>query len=164
MRVLRLRYIAAILTLLFASLSDAATAPSTAHLGHLSSIASHHRASVSNSNGGFVVLRVHIDKRRRSHRGVAAPIFPGRLCGRGVHLSATSLTNSPFDRCCQDCNCSHCAGACSHLKGCAASCAHGGVITSAFVLRAPQPSHEFVVCQQTADGREPPPELKPPQA
>jgi hypothetical protein len=31
-------------------------------------------------------------------------------------------------------------------------------------LRAPQPSDDFVVCQQTADGREPPPELKPARA
>jgi len=162
--VLGLRYIAAILTLLVACISDGAIAPAEAHLGNQSTIATHHRVSVSHSSGGVIVLRVHIDKRRRSHRRAAASIFSGTLCGRGVHLSATSLTNSPFDRCCQDCNCSHCGGACSHLKGCAASCAHAGVITSAFVLRAPQPSDDFVVCQQTADGREPPLELKPPQA
>lgn len=160
------RYIAAILALLVATISDATTAPAAAHVGHHSIIASLQRVSASSSVGGAVVLRVHIDTQRRSYRRIAAPIYSGRPCSGGLRLIATSKISSSslFGGCCQGCNCSHCGGACSHLKGCAASCAHGGVIASAFVLRAPRPSQEFVVCQQTADGREPPPELKPPQA
>lgn len=160
------RYIAAILALLVATISDATIAPVAAHVGHHSIIASLQRVSASSSVGGVVVLRAHIDMRRRSHRRIAPPIYSGISCSGGLRLIATGKISSSslFDGCCQGCNCSHCGGACSHLKGCASSCAHGGVIASAFVLRAPRPSQAFVVCQQTADGREPPPELKPPQA
>ncbi len=141
--------------------------PAHAHSGHPHADAARIHRMLANDARGAITAIAHVGRQRRKNIRALTLNISKALCilETDISLVDAMVANSLCDGCCQDSNCSHCSGACSHVKGCAASCvyAHGGVITSAFSLGAPQREFDFFVCQQRAVGRDLPPEPKPPQ-
>lgn len=149
-----LRDIVAVLTLLVAFHVTLAITPAEAHPGHSHEIATHQDHSVS------VSAKDQCRRRANSHvRHFGSDAVP-----LSISASHSAVTCSG---CGNDCQCTHCGGACPHAKTCSSSCAvvHGGLIVPAiFQLNCPRTfSRKGLWRNQTAEGRNPLPELKPPQ-
>jgi hypothetical protein len=149
-----LRDLAAVLMLLVAFGVTSAIAPAEPHRGHSGEFAIHREQSVS--------VSVKDECRQDANR------FGHHFGSDAIPLSiSTSHSAVTCMGCCDDCQCSRCGGACTFAKACASSWAafHAGLIVPAiFQLNCPRMfSRKGLWRNQTAEGRNPLPELKPPQ-